>query len=79
MMPSGIGQVHRPTIARHQPGLAPEELPQHCCHRRPSKDGVGVAPVRGEDVVVRPPRRRDSYGDRFLADSKVAGPFDKVR
>ena len=62
-----------PPLALHQPALTSHQLPEHPFHRRPAGQGVGVAAVGTEGVVVAPHRGRETGGDGFLADGEMAG------
>ena len=72
------GQVHRSALAAEQAGSPPEHLGDDRSRRHAAGDGVAVAAVGGERVVVGAQGDAERGGRRLHAGGEVAGALDEV-
>ena len=73
-----VGDVHRAALAAHQPAGATEQLRVERPHRRAAREGVVVAAIRREGVVVVAHRGREPGGHRLLADPEMRRTADEA-
>ena len=66
-----IGDVHRPTAASADPGLAAHELGVHLDGCEAAREGVGMASMCGGDDIVVAKRKARAHGRGLLANRQV--------
>ena len=71
-----VGHVHGAAAAAADAGLLGEQLGHHQADILALGDGVAVAAVGGDDIVVRVEGGDGADGDGFLADGQVHGAVD---
>ena len=74
----GLGEVHRAALGLADPGGPLHQLGQTALRRGAAGDGVVVAAVGGEDVVVRSQRCARAHRDRLVAGGQVGRALDQA-